>query len=73
VHKADNLPPSCAVVTKYGNRKFLEPTGPVQGCNGTTLPLHFTYRTMSAVQNMAVIYSSLMSCFPGYVFQVLSE
>jgi len=34
---ADNLPPSCAVVTKFGNLNFLEPSGPVQACNGTVL------------------------------------
>ena len=39
--KADNLPPSCAVVTKFGNLNFLEPSGPVQVCNGTDLPLPF--------------------------------
>jgi len=39
VRKADNLPPSCAVVTKSGNLNFLEPSGPVQACNGTDLPL----------------------------------
>ena len=38
MRKADNLPPSCAVVTKSGNLKFLEPSGPVQACNGTALP-----------------------------------
>ena len=32
------LPPSCAVVTKSGNLDFLEPSGPVQACNGTPLP-----------------------------------
>jgi len=31
VRKADNLPPSCAVVTKSGNLNFLEPSGPVIG------------------------------------------
>ena len=36
--KADNLPPSCAVVTKSGNLNFLEPSGIVQTCNGTALP-----------------------------------
>jgi len=36
VRKADNLPPSCAVVTKSGNLNFLEPS--VQTCNGTALP-----------------------------------
>ena len=39
MRKADNLPPFCAVVTKSGNLNFLEPSGPVQACNGTTLPL----------------------------------
>ena len=33
------LPPSCAVVMKYGNLNFLEPSGPLQACNGTALPL----------------------------------
>ena len=43
MRKADNLPPSCAVVTKSGSLNFLEPSGPVQACNGTALPLRFTY------------------------------
>ena len=38
MRKADNLPPSCAVVTKSGNLNFLENSGPVQVCNGTALP-----------------------------------
>ena len=32
------LPPSCAIVTKSVNLNFLEPSGPVQVCNGTALP-----------------------------------
>ena len=39
MRKADNLLPSSAVVTKSGNLNFLEPSGPVQACNGTALPL----------------------------------
>ena len=39
MRKADNLPPSCAVVTKSGNLNFLESSGPLQACNGTALPL----------------------------------
>ena len=35
------LPPSCAVVTKSGNFNFLEPSGPLQACNGTALSLPF--------------------------------
>jgi hypothetical protein len=32
------LPPSCAVVMQSGNLNFLEPSGPLQACNGTALP-----------------------------------
>jgi len=39
VRKADNLPPSCAVVTKSGSLKFLEPSGPLQACNGTAFTI----------------------------------
>ena len=35
------LPPSCAVVMKSGESNFLEPSGPVQACNGTALTLLF--------------------------------
>ena len=35
------LPPSCAIVMKSGNLNFLEPSGPLQACNGTDLPLTF--------------------------------
>ena len=40
-----NLPPSCAVVMKSGNLYFVEPSGPLQACNGTALPLPFTLNT----------------------------
>ena len=33
------LPPSCAVIMKSGNLNFLEPSGPLQACNWTALPL----------------------------------
>jgi len=39
VRKADNLTPFCAAVTKSGNLNFLEPSGPLQACNGAPLPL----------------------------------
>ena len=35
------LPPSCAVVMKSVNLNFLEPSGPLQACNGAALPLPF--------------------------------
>jgi len=30
------LPSSCAVVMKYVNHIFLEPSGPLQACNGSS-------------------------------------
>jgi hypothetical protein len=33
------LPLSCAIVMKFGNLNFLEPSGPLQACNGTALYL----------------------------------
>ena len=33
------LPPSCAAVMKSASLNFLEPSGPVQACSGTVLPL----------------------------------
>ena len=37
------LPSSCAVVMKSGNLNFLEPSGPLQACNGTALPYIYIY------------------------------
>jgi len=36
----DNLPPSCAVVTKSGKLNFLEHSGPAQACNGNDVPFN---------------------------------
>ena len=40
MRKADNLSPPCAMVTKSRNLNFLEPSGPLQACNETDLPLY---------------------------------
>ena len=40
VKAAGALPPSCAVVTKSGNIKFLESSGPLQACNGIALTFY---------------------------------
>jgi hypothetical protein len=40
VPEADNLLPSCAVVTKSRNHNFVEPSGAVQACNETALPFN---------------------------------
>jgi len=53
VRKADNLPPYCAVVTKSGNRNFLEPSGPLQACNGTAL--HFYILNIISVTIFTII------------------
>ena len=50
MRKADNLPPSLAVVTKSGILNFLEPSGPVQACNGTDLHLLVGAQTAQSVK-----------------------
>jgi len=49
VRKVDNLPTSCAVVTKSGNLNFPEPSGPLRPCKetGLPLPLHSELRVSS--------------------------
>ena len=41
------VPLSCAVVVKFGNLNFLEPSGPLQACNGAALPLRKTCTSFS--------------------------
>ena len=48
---------------KSWNLNFLEPSGSLQACNATALPLHLLSEV--AVLNMSVFCSSLTSCFPG--------
>jgi len=47
------LPPSCAVVMKYENLNFLEPSGPLQACNRTALPF-YTYWLVEEAQFIEV-------------------
>ena len=54
MRKADNLPPSCAVVTKSGKLNFLEPSGHVQACNGTALPLPYWSPEISKMSSLGV-------------------
>ena len=66
MRKADNLPPSCAVVTKSGNLKFLEPSGPVQACNGTALPFFLPMEISIATGNgMMIKLSPVTSVWVG--------
>ena len=41
------LPPSCAVVVKSGNLNFLDPSGPLQACNGTALPFYWMLQSQA--------------------------
>jgi len=49
VHKADNLPSSCAIVTISGNLNFLESSGPLRACNGTAVPFLLLLRTSKVI------------------------
>ena len=44
------LPPSCAVVMKSGNLNFPEPSGPLQACNRSALPLPLPFFACIIVQ-----------------------
>jgi len=76
VRKANNLPPSCAVVMKYGNLNFLEPSGPLQACNGTALLLPLL---VTAVKIICILTSecsnlSIINIFHIFwIFQVTSK
>ena len=50
------LPPPCAVVTKSGNLKFLEPSGPLQACNGTDLPLPLPLLPYVTLQQASLLH-----------------
>jgi len=47
------LLPSCDVVIKSGNLNFLEPSGPLQACNGTAL----------LSQNLANVYKTVINSY----------
>jgi len=61
VHKADNLPPSCAVVKKSGSLNFLEPFGPVQAYSGTALPLHLPFLRIQILEPEDIYINCLSS------------
>ena len=49
------LPPSCAVVTKSGKLNFLEPSGPVQACNGTAyIEINWKLSIIMSVSNSVI-------------------
>ena len=55
------LPPSCAVVMKSGNLNFLEPSGPLQACNGTASPsIHDTNKGLEKSQQEEILKLVIM-------------
>jgi len=57
MRKADNLPPSCAVVMNFGNLNFLEPPGPLQVCNG--IDLHFLILLLGNRRNFSASHVAI--------------
>jgi hypothetical protein len=64
VHKADNLPPYCAVVTKSGSLNFSEPCGPVQACYRTVLYPIYNHNW----RNISTIYIYTTRLAPSEIF-----
>ena len=50
MRRADNLPPSCAVVMKSGNLNLLEPSGPLQACNGTAFTFFIQFNLFGCIE-----------------------
>ena len=72
VVRLTTLPPSCAVVVKSGNLNFLEPTGPLQACNGTALPLPlfcFPHIYHSPHHELFIFYAHELVCFVMYCYK----
>ena len=57
--KLTTLPPSCTFVMKSGNLNFLEPSGPLQACNGTAWPFYYK------ILNSGLMTKSDKSLQPG--------
>jgi len=62
------LPPSCAVVMKSGYLNFLEPSGQIQTCNGTALPLpcHGNFTQMINVKYLSFLTQFNKTSRQGY-------
>ena len=62
------LPPSCAVVMNSGNLNFLEPSGPLQACNGSGL----TYRSYIFISsNMYCVKSAKHKLTYVYLMMIM--
>ena len=61
------LPPPCAVVMKSVNLNFLEPSGPLQACNGTDLPF-ISFRHYNTWCSFTSCFSASLANSPWYSF-----
>ena len=57
------------MVTKSGNLNFLEPSEPVQACNGTVLPLPLRSSQVAKIGNICLNVS--FSFFPSYTTHII--
>jgi len=73
VRKADNLPPSRAVITKSGNLNFLETSGPLRACNGTALPFYLYIRTNKHKQKSKTGCGLSPVLFKIYINKIIQE
>jgi hypothetical protein len=61
------LPPSCAIVLKSGSLNLLEPSGPVQVCNGIALPLHaYKFFFVLCMQFLGILYNNSITHLQGH-------
>jgi hypothetical protein len=69
-------PQSCVVVMKSGNLNFLEPSGPLQACNGTAFYLNITvfifveYRTEHGRKRPKHVEGLPYVCISSYLLTV---
>jgi hypothetical protein len=69
------LPPSCAVVMKSRNLNFLKPSGPLQACNGTAVPLPYvrtfkSCRKATCNTNGVYVHQLISSSIPQNEFKL---
>ena len=62
------LPPSCVAVLKSGNLKLLEPSGPLQACNGNSLSFFYLFMCPAQSEGMTVLWLFFFLIFVGSRF-----
>jgi hypothetical protein len=65
------LPPSCAVVTKSGSLNLLEPSGPVQVCNGNALHFYLAINMRPITDDQNFFYQHRYENYGSHNFQII--